>query len=112
MYPISSRLLPIMGASAATLKSTPKRRVISAADSVSLVPGNKNRLASIMKTIPATAAGNPIQARSNIAICLNGGAFGSPLARKSITITATTRLVDDPISVQVPPRIEAKLKGI
>jgi hypothetical protein len=65
-----------------------------------------------MKTIPAMVAGKPIQARSNLAICLNCGALGSPLTRKSITIPATTRLVDDPIRVQAPPKIEAKLNGI
>ena len=46
----------MIGASAATLNSVPKIRVISAAESASFVPGRRNRLVNIIKTMPATVA--------------------------------------------------------
>jgi hypothetical protein len=41
-----------------------------------------------------------------------GGALALAFANASITMPLTTRLVEVPMRVQIPPRIEEKLKGI
>mmetsp|Transcript_18082 Transcript_18082/g.39411 ORF Transcript_18082/g.39411 Transcript_18082/m.39411 type:complete len:234 (+) Transcript_18082:3276-3977(+) len=66
-------------------------------------PGNKHGEPRRTYTIPIIAIGTPYMLKSNSPILMSGYCFSNN--------PATTRFVDVPIRVHVPPRILAKLSG-
>ena len=70
-----------------------------------LPPGSKNGDATRMYAIPDMATGTPYMESVNMPM-------GSTSGYRSRIIPSTTRFVLVPISVHVPPRIEAKERGM
>ena len=64
-----------------------------------------------MNMMPITAAGRPTQAGSNILSGRMAGRLTGASAMASATSPTMTRLVEVPMMVQTPPKIEAKLIG-
>ena len=65
-----------------------------------------------MNSSPTIAAGTPTSAGSKKVTVRIGGAPGTFSANCSATMPAIIRLVEVPISVAAPPRMDAKLSGM
>mmetsp|Transcript_26954 Transcript_26954/g.39911 ORF Transcript_26954/g.39911 Transcript_26954/m.39911 type:complete len:346 (+) Transcript_26954:1811-2848(+) len=72
-----------------------------------VVPGTKNIEKTKTYAIPAMATGTPYFPRSN-----NPTSPTASPGYRACNKPTTTRFVDVPINVQVPPRMDAKLNGI
>ena len=62
--------------------------------------------------MPTTAMGMPTRAGSNIFMARISVRLAAPSAMASITRPAMTRLVEVPMTVHMPPNMEAKLSGM